>query len=44
MSEEKTNQLIGEDAGRKSLTKAIIIFSIIEALVVVFGILYKSLR
>jgi hypothetical protein len=44
MSKEKMDQIIDEATGRKSLTKAIIIFSIIEALVVVFGILYKSLR
>jgi hypothetical protein len=42
MSEEKLDQLPAEETGRKSLKVMIIIFSIVEALVVIFGILYKS--
>ena len=43
MSEERANESMDEGAGNKSLVKAIIVFSIIEALVVIFGILYKTL-
>ena len=42
MSEEKMDQIPDEETGRQSLKVAIIIFSIVEALVVIFGILYKS--
>ncbi|HYJ46136.1 MAG TPA: hypothetical protein VEV81_05935 [Pyrinomonadaceae bacterium] len=42
MSEEKWNQLPGEETGRKSFKVAVIVFSIVEALVVIFGIVYKN--
>ena len=42
MSEEKINQIPGEETGGKGLKVAIIVFSIVEALVVIFGIIYKS--
>jgi hypothetical protein len=42
MPEEKMNEISGEDKSRKGLKVAIIIFSIVELLVVIVGIIYKS--
>ena len=42
MSEKKMNDILGEDKSRKGLKVAIIIFSLIELLVVIVGIIYKS--
>ena len=42
MSEEKMNEILGEDNNRKGLKVAIIIFSIVELLVVIVGIIYKT--
>ncbi|HKC66090.1 MAG TPA: hypothetical protein VKB86_20770 [Pyrinomonadaceae bacterium] len=44
MSVEKTDETVAEDTaqGRNSLKIAIILFSIVEALVVIAGIVYGS--
>ncbi|HEX8888875.1 MAG TPA: hypothetical protein VF779_06840 [Pyrinomonadaceae bacterium] len=42
MAEEKWNEIYGEEKGRKSLKIAVIIFSIVELLVVIVGVLYKT--
>jgi predicted nucleic acid-binding Zn ribbon protein len=42
MSEEKSNEILGEEKSRKSLKIAIIIFSVVELIVVIVGILYKT--
>jgi hypothetical protein len=42
MSEEKMSEILGEEKSRKGLKIAIIIFSIVELIVVIVGILYKT--
>ena len=41
MSEEKTEQNEGLASGKAFLKKAVIIFSIVEAIVMLVGIIYK---
>lgn len=42
MAEEKWDEIYGEERGRKVLKVAVIIFSIVELVVVIVGILYKT--
>lgn len=42
MSEEKLSEIYGEARSRKGLKVAVIIFSLVELIVVLVGILYKT--
>lgn len=42
MSEEKMSERLGEEKSRKGLKIAVIIFSVVELIVVIVGILYKA--